>query len=267
MSALTKPSVTKVEQTTAATPVANDILRQIQGMISGGGGAGAGATPLQRNAGTAIEQYMNSGAGAIDTAKLFGGEGQIDPASIVGGIGSLKMAPQFDMAKMIKAMEGISGRRTEAAVGDLREQFGIMGNRMGTPIAVGEGNLRATMEGDFQEKLGQMMMALDQSNIARAGVQSQQDLGIAQILANVGRTNAVEVPGLKLAAAGQNNNSFLQAIQTMAGMGGDNMNSMLQLIQLGVLPPEIIAQPNLWGQLLTAGVQGAAGVATGKMMG
>jgi hypothetical protein len=98
------PKEKQIEQRNQATGFSEDLMA----ILSGGmGGALTGATDMQRGLGTAIMQFINSGGMPFD------------------------VTPQADALQTIFAQDRTRG------LNDLSEQFGIMGGRMGTPLAVG----------------------------------------------------------------------------------------------------------------------------------
>ena len=58
------PRIDKVERTSQATPLAEDFLKFLQGQLSEGA-FGIGVGPLQREAGTAIQQFVTSLQGQV----------------------------------------------------------------------------------------------------------------------------------------------------------------------------------------------------------
>ena len=123
------PRIDKVERTSQATPLAGDFLKFLQGQLSEGA-FGTGVGPLQREAGTAIQQFVKSLQGQV-----------------AGG-------PSESLQRLLTGVEAGSRRRTETGAGNLREQFGITGSRFGTPLALGEARFRAEAGEGLDRTLG-----------------------------------------------------------------------------------------------------------------
>jgi hypothetical protein len=97
--------VESVDRRNNASGLSDDVIAYLQGQIAEGS-FGTGVSPLQREAGTAIRQVVNSGG----------------------------LSPEI--------LDAVN-RTTNRQAGDLREGFGIAGSRFGTPLAIGEGILRS----------------------------------------------------------------------------------------------------------------------------
>ena len=195
------PKITKVEQTSQATPLAEDFLKILQGQIDEGS-FGTGVGPLQRDAGSAIRQFVTSLQGNVE------------------GGGSERLQ------RLLSGVEAGSLRRTEEGAGNLREQFGITGSRFGTPLALGEARFRAESGEGLDRTLGAL------------GEQGRQfDIG-----------------------------QLLQGIAQLFNQGQANTDLFARFAALGILPEEIIAQPGIFDQLVSGGIQAgtkAAGAAIG----
>lgn len=168
----------KVRPESIASPFAEDLLQMLQGKLSEGA-FGTGVGPMQREAGTAVRQFLNSG----------GGEVNLDPKASLEG--------------MLPALEAVHNRRVGEQVGDLREGFGINGTSFGTSLARGEADLRGNLEQDFTKSLQEFMIALDSSNRENAMVGLEGDktrLGAAQLMQQMGDANFL--PFLQMAMAG-----------------------------------------------------------------
>ena len=123
------PRIEKVEQTSQATPLAEDFLKILQGQIDEGS-FGTGVGPLQRDAGSAIRQFVTSLQGSVE-----------------GG-------PSESLQRLLSGVDAGGLRRTEEGAGNLREQFGITGSRFGTPLALGEARFRAESGEGLDRTLG-----------------------------------------------------------------------------------------------------------------
>lgn len=121
----TKPSVTRVQGTSQATPLADRILKELIGQLNSGQ-AGTGFGPLQQESGTAIRQYVNSGGGQFDTSQQF------------------------------KDMEAGHDRRLNEGAAQLREGFGMLGGRYGTGARDSESRFRADAEAEYGAKIGEI---------------------------------------------------------------------------------------------------------------
>ena len=185
----------KQEVTSQSTPLATDILEMLRGQIAEGS-FGTGAGPLQQEAGTAMRQFVNSGGG------------------------------EFDLSPLMKQLEDMQNRRTESAVGNQREAFGIAGNRFGSTLQTGEGRLREGLEGQFATNIGSMLL---------------QDFTNRQ-------------------------NRLMNGIGMMQGMGDANMAPFMQLASQGINPDVFTENPWMTGlKTVAGGIKGAAeGVASLK---
>ena len=189
------------EVTSQATPLSGDILEILRGQLASGG-FGMGVGPLGREAGTAARQFVSSGV-----AGRGGTEG-------------------FDLSPLLQQLEQIQNRRVGEQTGDLREAFGITGQRFGTALQKGEGNLRGRLEEDFMANIG---------NLLRQSFESQQQR--------------------QLFGQGQQ----LQGINLLGGLEQQNLAPFLQLAALGINPDVFTENPFATAGKVVAG--GAAAVA------
>jgi hypothetical protein len=128
------PKPKAIEQRSQATPFAEQFLDQLMGNLSSGY-----ATGLQRNAGTAIEQYANS----------------IKP---------------FDMTDTFKAMTEMFGNQNRTAAANIREGMSGAGNRYGSAAATGEGRFYAEALPAQQAMMGELgLRSYDSFNRAKLG--------------------------------------------------------------------------------------------------
>lgn len=121
------PNVQREEQVSQATPLAENFLEILQGQLSSGA-FGTGVGPLQREAGTALRQFITSLQG---------------PGGVSAG-----------SARLIEGLEATSQARTERSAADLREQGGITGARFGTSLASGEALLRSEAGASLDQLIG-----------------------------------------------------------------------------------------------------------------
>ena len=171
------------EVTSQATPLSGDILEILRGQLSSGN-LGLGVGPLGREAGTAARQFVSSG---------------------VGGRGGTE---GFDLSPLLKQLEEIQNRRVGEQTGDLRESFGITGQRFGTALQKGEGNLRGRLEDDFLANIGNLLRQSFESQQQRTLFGQGQQLQGINLLGNIGQQNLA--PFLNLAALGINPDIFTE---------------------------------------------------------
>ncbi len=172
------PTVDRKESKSQATPFAEDFLAKLRGELSGEA-FGKGVGPLQQQAGTAIQQFVSGGGGQFDLTKLFSG-----------------LEEQFQ-------------RETDRGASEIRESFGSLGGRFGTPLAREEGRFRRESATDFFTGL---------EDILRQEHGGQQE-------------------------------RLLQGIGLMGQLGGQSLQPFLQMAQLGILPDELLVGPSKFAQL------------------
>lgn len=161
------PRIDKVERTSQATPLAEDVLAELQGLLSQGA-FGTGVGPLQRESGTAIRQFL---------ASL-----QQRAGDITGGTSDL--------------LDAVSNRNAEFVnrqATDLREVFGAAGSRFGTQIGRAEGDLRRGAANDF---------AVTSANTLLQDRNLTDQLLLGTIAQQFGMGQASIQPFLQLAAMG-----------------------------------------------------------------
>ena len=171
------------EVTSQATPLSGDILEILRGQLAGGQ-LGVGVGPLGREAGTAARQFVSSGV-----------EGR-------GG------TEGFDLSPLLAQLEEIQNRRVGEQTGDLREAFGITGQRFGTALQKGEGNLRGRLEQDFMATIGNLLRQSFESQQQRTLFGQGQQLQGIDLLSQVGQRNLA--PFLNFAAQGINPDIFTE---------------------------------------------------------
>ncbi len=160
------PNIESEEVTSQATPLAEDFLSILQGQLSSGA-FGTGVGPLQREAGTALRQFIQS----------LRGQGGVSEGS----------------ARLIGGLESASQARTERGVADLREQGGILGTRFGSSLAQGEALLRSEsgaaldqLIGGIQEQGRQFDIGLLLQSIGQLFGQGQANIQPFQQFAELG---------------------------------------------------------------------------------
>ena len=121
------PNIQREEVTSQATPLAEDFLKILRGQLSSGA-FGTGVGPLQREAGTALRQFISA----------LQGPGGVSEGS----------------DRLIEGLEASSAARTERSAADLREQGGITGTRFGTSLAQGEALLRSESGAALDQLIG-----------------------------------------------------------------------------------------------------------------
>lgn len=136
------PNIKKVDQSSQATPFAEDFLKLLQGQISGMLTPGAG--PLQgQGIGTSPQQYDNS------IARRIGG---VDTAS-----GVQDFTPQ-----LIESVTAKSNLNTDRNAAQVRESLGAGGSRLGTSLAKVEGRTRNEAGVDLSQLIAQILMGQNQ---------------------------------------------------------------------------------------------------------
>ncbi len=129
------PNVQKEEVTSQATPLAEDFLKILQGQL-GEGAFGTGVGPLQREAGTALRQFIS------------GLQGQ-------GGVSA-------GADRLIGGIEERGEARIERGAADLREQGGILGQRFGSSLAQGEALFRSEAGAELDRTVGGIQQQQEQ---------------------------------------------------------------------------------------------------------
>jgi hypothetical protein len=121
-----KPNVRTKEVKSQATPLANDVLGFLQRQIQGGTfGGGFGA--LQQQAGTGIQQFVNSGGGS------------------------------FDRSPQIEALKKLHGFDLNKGMADLSEMFGQAGGRFGSGLAGATGDYVSKSNAEFENNIGSLL--------------------------------------------------------------------------------------------------------------
>lgn len=121
------PNVETVQPTSQATPLTEDFLKLLQGQLSSGA-FGTGVGPRQREAGTALRQFIQSLQG------------------VGGGSEGLN--------QLISGIETSGAARIERGAADLREQGGILGQRFGSSLAQGEALFRSEAGAELDQTIG-----------------------------------------------------------------------------------------------------------------
>lgn len=146
MSNAFKPTTQQISN--MATPITGDVLGMLRNQITGNT-VGTGLGPLQQQAGTAIQQFVNSGGGSFDNSKLFGG------------------------------MEDIFNRQQAQSQADLKEQFGSIGGRFGTGLANASALQSSQANAGFASQIGQISANefSNQMNRLMSGIGMMQGMG------------------------------------------------------------------------------------------
>lgn len=176
------PDVQTVENRNVATPLAENIVKMLQGELSAGAFQ-LGPGPQQRRAGTALDQFVST------LEQRLG-----DPNRT---------------SELVGALETQSARRTNRQAGDLREAFGAAGNRFSTGLANSEALLRAESLANLDAIAGNVALQQEQfdtnallqgiSQLFSQGQQTRQlDLGTLLEIgtAGVNRPETIAGPGL-----------------------------------------------------------------------
>ena len=159
-----------VQPRSQATPLSEDVIRELQGRISSSLGQSFGNIG---EAGTNIRQLLSSGGGIRDVASP---------------------------GNYITNLEAIFQRNLDRSVADLREGTSITGNRFGTGGQLAESRLRSDALTDFGGKLSELELGLNQVGIQRDTGVAQLMAGLSQTLAGLGQTEMA--PFLALASQG-----------------------------------------------------------------
>lgn len=205
------PNIKSVDKSNAATPVSGDILKILQGQLDEGA-FGTGVGPLQRQAGTGIQQYVKS-------LQTRAGQGVNTESKVMD-----------NTSKLIEAVTNRSRMNENKSAGDLREAFGAAGTRYGTSLARGEGTLRAESGANLDQMIASILT----------------DQGARQQSAREFDVNANEAAGVN------HNNQLMSALNAMFGQGEANTNPFFSFADKGILDPEVIASPSTGSQLLGA---------------
>lgn len=221
----------RVQPESQATPLSEDVISLLQGQIDAGTFESPSAS--QREAGTAIRQFLNSGpAAATDpTQQLLQG----GPAQEIAQQGP---APLPD--ELSQSLRQTQSRQREEALADLREQFGARGSRFGTSIGRGTSDLLTQLANR------QTQQRFDLRNqIANQRLQAgQQQLATAGQLADIQARNA-----------GQQ----LRGAQIASTIGQRTLAPFMQMAGQGILPEQVAFEPHP----LVQGAQALGGLARG----
>ncbi len=159
-----------------ATPVAEDFVSVLQGMIDSGS-LGQGVGPLQRGAGDAITNFVT----ALERGTTAGG---VDPGT----------------SALINALSAESAVSTDRQAKNQREAFGAAGNRFGTSLANSEALLRAESQRGLDATVGQILTQRQRqvennllNAIAQMSNQGAQNLNPFLMLAQMGIAPAENV--------------------------------------------------------------------------
>lgn len=147
-----RPEIRAHQPKSPATPLAEDVLANLRRQLTGGV-YGEGVGPLQREAGTAIRQFVE----ARQTPDQF--------------------------ANLLQPIIDINRREVDRGAAQIRESFGAMGQRLGTPLARAEGDFRAEAGQNLDRLLSQLFMQ-EQGNLLQALglMQTMGDMNIQPFL-------------------------------------------------------------------------------------
>jgi hypothetical protein len=148
-----------VEKSSQATPFAEEFLGWLSSQMQGGA-LNDGLPGMQREAGTAIRQFTNSGGANIrDVA---------DPSNYITALGE------------------VNRRELGRSSADLSEMFGAQGARFGSGIGRAQTDLFREGAQDMNQTLAQLELGLNELGINRdiaAGNQQLQGLGLQSQMA------------------------------------------------------------------------------------
>ena len=188
------------------------------------------ASPLSQDFLSFLSGQMGNIGTGVGPLQRAGGAASLDFTNRALGNTLVRDVPSLEQFRQLLLPGHQIG--VSEGVADLREGFGAQGRRFGTSLAVGEGRLRAGAQAGLDQALASIGTQL-------TGLGVQRDLSQA---------------GLGLQGAGQ-----------AAQIGAQSLMPFMQMAQLGILPPEVIAQPNPWLQLGTAAIQGGGTVLGGRL--
>lgn len=221
----------RVQPESQATPLSEDLVQMLQGRIDADGFSAP--TASQREAGTAVRQFLNSGPAAStqQTRQIL----ESGPAQQIAQQGP---APLPD--RLAQSLQQTQSRQREEALADLREQFGARGSRFGTSIGRGSSDLltqlanrQTQQEFDLRNQIAGQRLQAGQQQLAAAGQLANQQL--------------------------QNARTRLQGIEQASLTGQRAISPFIQLGSRGILPEEIAFEPHP----LVQGAQAVGGLARG----
>jgi len=189
------PQAKSVEQRSPATDFTEKFMEQLMGNLSSGY-----ATGLQRNAGTAIEQYTSS------------------------------LKP-FDQTDTFKGMEQMFANQNKTGLSNLREQFSGAGGRYGSAAATGTGRFLA-------EALPAQQYAMGKLGLEGYGLFNQAKLGGLGLQQRSAMESLM--PFLEFALAGNHQdqifmqeNPWMTGLKTVGGVAASAGGLMTGLGPLG----------------------------------
>ena len=156
-----------------------------------------------------------------------GGGGEAAGQFVSAGVEGRGGTEGFDLSPRLAQLEEIQNRRVGEQTGDLREAFGITGQRFGTALQKGEGNLRGRLEQDFMATIGNLLRQSFESQQQRQLFGQGQQLQGINLLSTVGQRNLA--PFLNFAAQGINpdiftENPFVTGAKLATGVVGAGAN-------------------------------------------
>lgn len=143
-----QPNVESREVKSQATPLAGDVLDVLRKQITGGT-FGEGFGPLQREAGTAIQQFTHNRA---------------DPANF---------------AKLMGPLREMFNTQTDRGAAQVREGMGAAGNRFSTSTMREEGRFRGERANALDAQIGQMFQ--ESQNQLLQGLGMMQNFGAQNV--------------------------------------------------------------------------------------
>lgn len=143
-----KPNIETRQPRSQASPLAEDFLGLLRKQLLGGT-FGEGLTGGQREAGTAIKQFVN----ARQTPEQF----------------NKLAAPLIDLSNL----------NLDRSASDLRESFGAAGNRFGSGAAGGEAKLRSEANTNLNAQLSELFNS--QQGQLLQGIMGMQQFGLQNL--------------------------------------------------------------------------------------
>lgn len=219
------PQAKTIQPESQATPLSEDVLDLLRRQLAQGSQV---ATPLQRQAGTNISQFINEGGG------------------------------EFNLSPLFSALSETFGQQNEQALAQLNENFSIGGGRFGTGNQTAQGRFLAESVPRQQAVLGNIGLDAFNQQMARLlqAIGTQSNIG-AQGFA----------PFLQLAGQGIiPEQTFLQQNPIVSGLGALSGAATGAGAFLGGLPPglpSIAAAGGAQATPLENTLVGIPGVGTG----
>jgi hypothetical protein len=144
-------------------------------------------------------------------------------------------APAIDLTGLETALTGASTLQANRQAADLREVFSGTGNRFSSTLANSEAILRGDIATNTATTIQQLLAQEEARRLAQAESARQFDVS-----------------------------ALGNAIGGLTQLSQAAQNPLLSVLGLGVLPPEVIAQPGLLNTLIGAGATAGAGFLGGR---